>query len=134
MIEKRSAIMDRYTSRGISGFGIIFLILFLIVLGYVGYQIFRIQFTYSAAKNKVEDAVKMGPLRSDAEILNDLIAEFKEIKLQLNPAYDTIYIDRSIPDSFRIYVAYNDSSNIFGFYTYYRHLVIDVIMPIRAGF
>jgi len=120
-------------SKGISGFGIIFLIIFLLLIGYVGYQIFRIQFTYSAAKNKVEDAVKIGPLRSDAEIINDLLSELREIKLHLNPAYDTIVIDRTIPDSFRIYVAYNDSSNIFGFYTYSRHLVIDVIMPVRAG-
>lgn len=120
-------------SKGISGFGIIFIIVLILIVGYVSYQIFRIQFTYSAAKNKVEDAVKLGPLRSDAEILNDLLSELKEIKIQLDPAYDTIFIDRTIPDSFRIYCAYNDSSNIFGFYTYTRHLVIDVIMPIRAG-
>lgn len=120
-------------SKGISGFGIIFIIILLLIVGYVGYQIFRIQFTYSAVKNKVEDAVKLGPLRSDAEILNDLLSELKEIKIQLSPAYDTIFIDRTIPDSFRIYCAYNDSSKIFGFYTYSRHLVIDVIMPIRAG-
>ncbi|MGQ9535073.1 MAG: hypothetical protein ACUVTF_07565 [bacterium] len=120
-------------SKGISGFGIIFIIILILIVGYVGYQIFRIQFTYSAAKNKVEDAVKLGPLRNDAEILNDLLNDFKEIKLQLNPAYDTIFIDRTIPDSFRIYCAYNDSSNIFGFYTYSRHLVIDVILPVRAG-
>ncbi len=120
-------------SKGISGFSVIFLIILLLLIGYIGYQIFRIQFTYSAAKNKVEDAVKIGPLKPDAEIINDLLAEFREIKLQLNPQYDTIVIDRTIPDSFRIYVAYNDSSNIFGFYTYSRHLVIDVIMPVRAG-
>lgn len=120
-------------SKGISGFGIIFIIVLILIVGYVSYQIFRIQFTYSAAKNKVEDAVKLGPLRSDAEILNDLLSELKEIQIQLDPAYDTIFIDRTIPDSFRIYCAYNDSSNIFGFYTYTRHLVIDVIMPIRAG-
>lgn len=125
--------MKKGFSKGISGFGVILLILLLLLIGYVGYQIFRIQFTYSAAKSKVEDAVKIGPLRTDAEIMNDLLAEFKEIKLQLNPAYDTIFIDRSIPDSFRIFVAYNDSSNIFGIYTYTRHLVIDVIMPVRAG-
>lgn len=120
-------------SKGVSGFGIIFIIVLLVIVGYVGYQVFRIQFTYSAAKNKVEDAVKLGPIRPDTDILNDLLSEFKEIKLQINPAYDTIYIDRSIPDSFRIYCAYNDSSNIFGFYNYSRHLIIDVIMPIRAG-
>jgi|UniRef100_A0A7V3RJ22 hypothetical protein len=125
--------MLRHYSKGISGFGIIFLIIFILLICYVGYQIFRIQFTYSSAKNKVEDAVRLGPLRTDGEILNDLLSEFKEIKLQLNMAYDTIFIDRTIPDSFRIYVAYNDSSNIFGFYTYKRHLVIDVIMPVRAG-
>lgn len=120
-------------SKGISGFGVIIIIILLLIVGYGGYQIFRIQFTYSAAKNKVEDAVRLGPLRPDAEILNDLISEFKEIKLELDLAYDTIFIDRTIPDSFRIYCAYNDSSKILGFYTYSRHLVIDVIMPIRAG-
>lgn len=120
-------------SKGISGFGIIFIIILLLLVGYVGYQIFRIQFTYFAAKNKVEDSVRLGPVRPDAEVLNDLLSEFKEIKLQLDPAYDTIFIDRTIPDSFRIYCAYNDSSKIFGFYTYSRHLVIDVIMPIKAG-
>lgn len=119
--------------KGISGFGIIFIIILILLVGYVGYQVFRIQFTYSAAKNKVEDAVRLGPLRADAEILNDLLTELRDIKLQLNPAYDTIFIDRSIRDSFRIYVAYNDSSSIFGLYTYSRHLIIDVIMPVRAG-
>ncbi len=120
-------------SRGISGFGAIIIILLILIIGYVGYQVFRIQFKYSAAKNKVEDIVKLGPIRQDAEIMNDLMNEFKEINLVLDPAYDTIYIDRSIIDSFRIYVAYNDSSNIFGVYNYSRHLVIDVIMPVRAG-
>jgi len=135
MVEKglKEVIMLNHRSNGISGFGIIFIIVLILLVGYVGYQIFRIQFTYSAAKNKVEDAVRLGPLRPDAEILNDLLSEFKEVKLQLDSVYDTIYIDRSIPDSFRIYCAYNDSSNIFGFYTYSRHLVIDIIMPIRAG-
>ncbi len=126
--------MLNQNSRGISGFGIIFIIITLLIVGYIGYQIFRIQFTYSAARNKVEDAVRMGPLRPDTEVQNDLLSELKEIKLELDPVYDTIFIDRSIRDSFRIYVAYNDSSNIFGFYNYTRHLVIDVIMPIRAGF
>ncbi len=119
-------------SRGISGFGVIFIIILLLLIGYVGYQVFRIQFTYSAVKSKVEDAVELGPIRPDADIINDLLNDFKEIKVELNLAYDTIFIDRSIPDSFRIYVAYDDSSNIFG-YIYRRHLVADVIMPIRAG-
>uniref|UniRef100_A0A7C4TDV1 DUF4845 domain-containing protein n=1 Tax=candidate division WOR-3 bacterium TaxID=2052148 RepID=A0A7C4TDV1_UNCW3 len=119
-------------SPGISGFGIIFIIILLLLIGYVGYQVFRIQFTYSAIKSKVEDAVEMGSLRNDAEIMNELLGEFEEAKVHLDPAYDTIYIDRSIPDSFRIFVAYNDSSNIFG-YIYRRHLVIDVVMPIKAG-
>ncbi len=119
-------------SRGISGFGVIFLIIVLLVIGYVGYQIFRIQFTCSAVRSKVEEAVKLGPIRTDAEITNELLKNFEEMNVHLDPAYDTIYIDRSIPDSFRIYVAYNDSSNIFG-YIYRRHLIIDVIMPIRAG-
>lgn len=119
-------------SRGISGFGIIFIIIVLLVIGYVGYQIFRIQFTYSAVKSKVEDAVELGPLRSDADIINELLKDFEEMNVHLDPAYDTIYIDRGIPDSFRIYVAYNDSSSIFG-YMVRRHLIVDVIMPIRAG-
>ncbi len=125
--------MVRHNSRGISGFGIILLIIIVLLLGYIGYQIFRIQFTYSAAKNKVEDMVRLGPIRSDVEISNELMNQFEEMNLQLNPDYDTIYIDRSIRDSFRIYVAYNDSSNIFGFYNYSRHLVIDIIMPVKAG-
>lgn len=125
--------MINQRSKGVSGFGIIFIIIVLLVLGYVGYQIFRIQFTYSSAKNKVEDVVRIGPVRTDAEILSDLLEQFRENKIPFDPAYDTIYIDRSIRDSFRIYCAYNDSSTIFGFYTYSRHLIIDVIMPIKAG-
>lgn len=119
-------------SRGISGFGIIFIIALLLVIGYVGYQVFRIQFSYSTVKSKVEDAARLGPLRSDAEIISELIRNFAEANVNLDPVYDTIFIDRSIPDSFRIFVTYNDSSNIFG-YIYRRHLVIDVVMPIKTG-
>lgn len=120
-------------SRGISGFGIIFIIIILLIVGYVGYQIFRIQFTYDAVKSKVEDNVKLGPIRPDTDIISDLLSEIQEAKVIFNPVTDSLFIDRSIQDSFRIYLAYNDSSSIFGIFTYRRHLVVDVIAPIHGA-
>jgi len=121
-------------SRGVSGFGVIIIIIVLIIIGYVVYQIGRLQFSYGSIKNKVEDAAKMGTAQTDAMIIEGLIKDAAEVKVQLNLAYDTIIIDRGIRDSFRIYLTYNDSSNIFGVYTYYKHFVIDVVKPIKVRF
>lgn len=116
--------------RGISGFGVIILIIVLLIIGYVAYQIGRVHFSYRAITEQVETAVRTGAAVSDYEIVDVLVRSAKEAKIELDP--DSIFIDHSIPDSFRIYVAYDDSSDIFGVFYYKRHLVIDKIEPLKA--
>lgn len=116
--------------RGVSGFGIIILIIFLLIIGYSAYQIGRVHFTYGTISEHVETAVRTGTTVSDYEIVDALIRSAKEAKVELDP--DSIFIDHSIPDSFRIYVAYDDSSDIFGIFYYKRHLVIDKIESLKV--
>lgn len=116
-------------NRGVSGFGIIILIIILILLGYAGYQVLRLYLTYGSVTEKVEQAIRVGPTMSDQEIVNQLLREAKESNVQLNP--DSIYVDRSITDSLRIYAAYDDSSDIFGVLTVRRHFVIDKVKAIK---
>ena len=119
-------------SRGISGFGVIAIIFILLIVGYVAYQIGQVHFKYGSISEKVEHAAKTGYTMSDYEISMQLIKEAEDVGLELNP--DSIYIDRTISDSLRIYVVYDDSSDIFGLFTYRRHLVIDRIEPIKIRF
>ncbi len=116
--------------RGISGFGVIILIIILLIIGYVAHQIGRVHFTYKTISEQVETAVRTGSTVADHEIVDLLIRSAEEAKVELNP--DSIYVDHDIPDSFRIYVAYDDSSDIFGLFHYKRHLVIDKIEPLKA--
>jgi hypothetical protein len=116
--------------RGISGFGIIILIIFLLIIGYVAYQIGRVHFTYGTISEHVETAVRTGATVNDYEIVDVLVRSAEESNIKLDP--DSIFIDHSIPDSFRIYVAYDDSSDIFGIFYYRRHLVIDKIEPLKV--
>jgi hypothetical protein len=116
-------------NRGISGFGIIILIIILIILGYAGYQILRLYLTYGSVTEKVEQAIRVGPTMSDQEIITQLLFEAKESNVQLNP--DSIFIDRVIDDSLRIYAAYDDSSDVFGVITIRRHFVIDKVKAIK---
>jgi type III secretion system FlhB-like substrate exporter len=119
-------------SRGISGFGVIVLIIILLLFGYVVYQISRVHLTHSSIKEKVEHAARTGYAMGDNEIINQLVNEAKEAHVELNP--DSVFIDRTVNDSLRIYVAYDDSSDIFGIYTYSKHYNIDYIAPIEIRF
>jgi hypothetical protein len=116
--------------RGISGFGVIILIIILLIIGYVAYQIGRVHFTYRTISEHVETAVRTETMVNDHEIVDLLIRSAEEVNVELNP--DSIFIDHSIPDSLRIYVAYDDSSDIFGLFYYKRHLVIDKIEPVKV--
>ena len=119
-------------SRGMSGFGIIILIILLLLIGYVAYQLGRVHFTYGYISGKVENAARLGAGLTDYDIRTQLIRDAKEGNVELNP--DSIFIDREIPDSLRIYVAYDDSSDIFGIFTYSRHLQVDKVVLIESRY
>jgi len=119
-------------SKGISGFGLIILIIILLVIGYTGYQVGRVHFNYGTIKEKVENTVRIGPVQNDDMIREELIKGAAENKIVLHE--DNIWIDHSIPDSFRIYVEYEDSSSIFGVFTYSRRFVIDQVAPIQINY
>jgi hypothetical protein len=119
-------------SRGISGFGVIMLIIILLVAGYTGYQVGRVHFSYGTISEKVDNTVRIGPVQNDDMIREELIKAAAENKIVLNP--DNIWIDHSIPDSFRIYVEYEDSSSIFGVFTYSRKFVIDKVAPVQLNY
>lgn len=119
-------------SKGISGFGVIFMIILLLTIGYIAYQIGQVHFTYGTISEKVDHAITIGYTMTNSEIMNYLIKEAGKANVELDP--DSIFIDRTILDSLRIYVAYDDSSKIFGILTYNRHLVIDKIQRIKIRF
>jgi len=119
-------------NKGISGFGAIILILIILVIGYGAYQIFRLHLTRSTIAEKVEHAAKIGYAMRDNEIINQLTQEAKETNVTLDP--DSIFIDRTITDSLRIYVAYDDSASILGLFTYSKHFVVDKIKLIEIKF
>ncbi len=116
-------------NRGISGFGAIVLIIVLLIIGYTAYQIGRVHFTHGSISGKVENAARVGNTMSDEEIVTQLLREAKENRVTLSP--DSIFVDRSIPDSFRVYVVYNDSSDVFGVFTYRRRFVIDKVVGMK---
>jgi len=119
-------------SKGISGFGIIFLLIVILIVGYTGYQVARVHFSYGSISEKVENTVRIGPVQNDDMIKGELIKGAAEIKVILIP--EDIWIDRSIVDSFRIYIEYEDSSSIFGIFTYNRKFVVDKIAPIQINY
>lgn len=119
-------------NKGISGFGAIIMILIILVIGYGAYQIFRIHLVHDTIQKKVTHAAKTGYAMRDNEIINQLTQEAKEANVTLNP--DSIFIDRTITDSLRIYVAYNDSASILGLFTYSKHFVVDKIELIEIKF
>jgi len=112
-------------NKGISGIGIIIIIVIVLVIGYIAYMIGRLQFTYGAIKGRAENSAEVGLAQADEIIIRDLIETAKDQKVILIP--EQIFVDHSIKDSLRIYLEYEDSSNIFGIYTYKRHFKIDVI-------
>ena len=119
-------------NRGISGFGAIFLIIILMVIGYTGYQVARLHFSYGSIGEKVETIVRIGPVQNDEMIRDELIKRAAEINVLLAP--ENIWIDKSKPDSFRICVEYEDSSSIFGVFTYSRRFKVDKIAPIQLNY
>jgi hypothetical protein len=119
-------------NKGISGFGVIFLIIVLLLVSYVGYQVGRVHFSYGSISEKVENTVRIGPVQNDDMIREELIKSAEEIQVNLQP--DRIWIDHSIPDSFRIYIEYEDSSSIFGVFTYNRKFVVDKIAPVQMNY
>lgn len=112
-----------------SGFGVIILIIVLLIIGYVAYQIGRVHFTYGSMSGKVENAAKVGNTMSDLQIVNQLVREADEMHIRLST--DSIYVDRTIPDSFRVYIIYSDSSDVFGVFTYRRRFVIDKVVGMK---
>ncbi|OGC41988.1 hypothetical protein A2Y85_06930 [candidate division WOR-3 bacterium RBG_13_43_14] len=116
-------------NRGVSGFGVIILIIILLIIGYIAYQIGRVHFTYGSISGKVENAARVGSTMDDQQIVNQLVREAEEIHVKLSP--DSIFIDRSLPDSFRVYVTYRDSSDVFGVFTYRRHFIIDKVVGMK---
>jgi hypothetical protein len=119
-------------SRGVSGFGVIIIIIIILLAGYAAYQIARVHLTLGTIKEKVEHATRTGYAMSDNEIMNQLVREAKEAHVELN--LDSVFVDRTLFDSLRIYVAYDDSSDIFGIFTYRKHFAIDCIEPIEIKF
>ncbi len=119
-------------SRGVSGFGIILTLLILLIVGYSAYKIGELHFTHRSLSGKVEAAAKLGYTMTDEDIVKKLTADAQEVNVEVNP--DSIFIDRDIPDSIRIYMAYTDSSDIFGIYTYTRHFIIDKVEPTKVRF
>ena len=116
--------------RGVSGFGIIILIIIILVLGYAGYQVLRLYLTYGNVSEKVEHVTRIGSTLTDQEIRTQLVSDVKKatnIELEI----DSIYVDRNITDSLRVYVAYDDSSDIFGIMTIRRHFVVDKVIAIK---
>ncbi len=119
-------------SKGLSGFGVIFLIIVLLVIGYTGYQVGRVHFNHGSLSEKVENTVRIGPVQNDDMIREELRKGAAELNIVLSP--ENIWIDRSIPDSFGIYIEYEDSSTIFGIFTYNRKFVIDKAAPIQINY
>jgi hypothetical protein len=118
--------------RGIGGFGIIVLLILILVLVYIAYQISRVHFTYGKIGGKVETTAQIGPSLTDQEIINIIVKEGESSKVNIDP--DSIFVDRGIVDSFRIYVAYDDSSDIFGVFTYRHHFVVDKVEATKVRF
>lgn len=113
-----------------SGIGVIILIIVVLLIGYIAYMIGRLQFTYGAIKGKAENSAEIGLAQADEVIIRELIETAKDQKVDLIP--EQIFVDHSIKDSMRIYIEYDDSSNIFGIYTYKKHFKIDIVKPMKV--
>jgi hypothetical protein len=116
-------------NKGISGVGVIIIIVLVLVIGYIGFMIGRLQFSYGAIKGKAENAAEIGLAQADEVIIRDLIETAKDQRVVLIP--EQIFVDHSLKDSMRIYVEYDDSSSIFGIYTYKKHFKIDVVKAMK---
>jgi hypothetical protein len=116
--------------RGVSGFGIIFYLLLLVVIGYIGYQIARVYFTYGSMTKMVESVAGDIATQADFDVIAQIVEKAADMKVAIEP--ESIFVDRSLTDSIRVYVAYSDSSSIFDFFYFSRHFVIDKAVPIKV--
>lgn len=117
-------------SKGIGGFGAIIVIIIILLLGYVIFRMASIHFNATNIGGKVETTAQIGPTLSDYDITQILVKHAEEMKIMIYP--DSIFIDRNIPDSIRIYLAYDDSTDVLGLFTYKQHFVIDKVVSTRV--
>lgn len=117
-------------SKGIGGFGAIIIIIILLVLGYAIFQMASIHFDATHMGGKVETTAQIGPSMSNYEITQSLIKDAEDMKISVRA--ESIFIDRDLPDSFRIYLAYDDSADVLGLFTYKQHFVIDKVVSTRV--
>ncbi|KPJ72459.1 hypothetical protein AMJ52_06245 [candidate division TA06 bacterium DG_78] len=117
-------------SRGVSGFGVIFYLLLFVVIGYIGYQIARVYFTYGSMSKMVESVAEEVSTQTDFDVIKQIMEKAEDMKIEISP--ESIFVDRSLTDSIRVYVAYSDSSSIFDFFYFTRHFVIDKAIPIKV--
>ncbi|HIE05983.1 MAG TPA: hypothetical protein EYP58_04200 [bacterium (Candidatus Stahlbacteria)] len=111
--------------RGISGFSVVFIILFVMVLAYIGYSIGNVWFRGQSFKEKVKETLRLNPTGSDSYYISKIIRDAKEMGLELSA--NDIYIDRSIPDSVMAIVEYPDSS-VMPIFTYRKLQHLEVIV------
>ncbi|UCC12312.1 MAG: hypothetical protein JSW02_01895 [candidate division WOR-3 bacterium] len=117
-------------SKGIGGFGAIIIIIILLLFGYVIFTMARIHFDAANLGGKVETTAQIGPSMTSYDISQSLIKDAEEMHITVYP--ESIFIDREIIDSFRIYLAYDDSADVLGLFTYKRHFVIDKIVSTKV--
>ena len=117
-------------SKGIGGFGAIIIIIILLLAGYVIFTMARIHFDAANLGGKVESTAQIGPSMTNYDITQSLIKDAEELKITVYP--ESIFIDRDIIDSFRIYLAYDDSADVLGLFSYKQHFVIDKVVSTRV--
>lgn len=115
--------------RGISGVGVIVIIAIALIIGYIAFMIGRLEFSYGAIKGKATTDAELGLAQADELTQKDIIEVARDQRVALNP--EQIYIDHTIKDSLRIFIEYDDSSNIFGIFTYRKHFKVDVVKPLK---
>ncbi len=119
-------------SRGITGFGIIFILLAIMVVGYTIYQIARVHISYSSISEKVKEVAETGFAQNDDVHKRYIIDMAREVGVVIDP--ESIYIDRSANDSFRVYVNYSDSTKILWIFDYKRDFAIYKAGEIKVRF
>ena len=117
-------------SKGIGGFGAIIIIIILLLIGYVIFTMVSIHFDAAKLGGKVESTAQIGLSMTNYDITQSVIKDAEEMNITVYP--ESIFIDRNILDSFRIYLAYDDSTDVLGLFTYKQHFVIDKIVSTRV--
>jgi hypothetical protein len=119
-------------NKGLTGFGLILILLLIFAIGYSIHQLARVHVNYGAIREEIKEDVEIGLAQSDEEITRNIINKAKERDIRLDQG--AIYIDHSDPDTFRIYVTYRDSSSFFDFFYYKREFEIDERAPIKVRY